>query len=95
MCPSTVVSLRYGIWEVVVIDFVAIRAMGTPPGVGAGVGEVQRGIIPELGNQVQVVLPRHLQGVVVAKVPVQHHVGQGDNRGDQVQQGVELAGNTQ
>ena len=69
--------------------------MRTPPGVGAGVGEIQRRIIPELGNQVQVVLPRHLQGVVVAKVPVQHHVGQGDHPGDQVQQGVEPASNTQ
>ena len=82
-------------WEVVVIDLVAIRAMGAPPGVGAGGGEVQRGIIPELGNQVQVGLPRHLQGVVVAKVPVQHHGGQGDHPGDQVQQGVEPAGKTQ
>ena len=77
--------------EVIVIDFVAILAMGTLPGVGAGVGEIQRRIIPELANQVQVVLPHHLQGVVVAKVPVQHHVGQGDHPGDQVQQGVEPA----
>jgi len=26
----------------------------------------------QLGNQVQVVLSRHVQGVVVAEVPVQH-----------------------
>jgi hypothetical protein len=39
-------------------------------------------------------LPRHLQGVVVAKVPVEHHGGQRNHPGDQVQQGVEPAGNT-
>ena len=78
--------------EVVVIHLAAILAMGAPPGIGAGVGEVQRRIAPQLGNQVQVVLPRHLQGVVVAEVPVQHHVGQRDHPGDQVQQGAEHAG---
>ena len=61
------VPLHRGLFEVwhrdvVVIDLVAILAMGAPPGIGAGVGEVQRRITPELGNQVQVVLPRHLRG---------------------------------
>ena len=78
--------------EVVVIHLVAILATGTSPGIGTGVGEVQRRIAPQLGNQVQVALPRHMQGVVVAKVPVQHQVGQRDHAGDQVQQGVEHAG---
>src|SRR4029453_1319617 len=36
-------------------------------------------------------LPRHLQGVVVAEVPVEHQVGQRDNPGDPFQQGVEHA----
>ncbi len=80
--------------EVVVIDLGAILAVGTPPGIGAGVGDVQRGIVPQLGNQVQMALPRHLQGVVVAEVPVEHQVGQRDDPSDQMQQGVEPAGNT-
>ena len=84
----------FEVWhrDVVVIDLVAILAMGAPPGIGAGVGEVQRRITPELGNQVQVVLLRHREGVVIAEVPVQHHVGQRDHPGDHVQQGAEHAG---
>jgi hypothetical protein len=39
-------------------------------------------------------LPCHLQGVVVAEVPVEPQIGQRDQPGDQVQQGVEPAGNT-
>jgi hypothetical protein len=38
---------------VVVIDLRAILAVGTPPGIGAGVGDVQRGIAPQLGHEVQ------------------------------------------
>jgi hypothetical protein len=68
--------------------------VGAPAGVGASVGEVQRRITPELGNQVQVMLPRHMQSVVVAKVPVEHQVGQREPPGDQLQQGVEPASNT-
>ena len=54
------VSLSRGLFEilgreVVVIHLVAIFAMGPPPGIEAGGGEVQRRITPELGNQVQVV----------------------------------------
>ncbi len=63
-----------------------------PYGIGTGVGEVQRRITPELGNQVQVALPRHMQGMVVAEVPVEHQVGQPDTPGDEFQQGVEHAG---
>ena len=81
-------------WEVVVIHFVAILAMGTASSIETGIGEVQCRIAPQLGNEVHATLARHLQGVVVAKVPIQHQVGQGDHPGDQVQQGVEPAGNT-
>src|SRR5262249_59013120 len=56
--------------------------------------EVQRRITPELGNQVQVMLPRHMQSVVVAKVPIERRGGQREPPGDQVQQGVEPASNT-
>src|SRR5262245_2623442 len=80
--------------EVVVIDLGAILAMGTSPRIGTGRGEVQGRIAPQLGNEVHAALARHLQGVVVAKVPIQHEVGQGDHTSDQVQQGVEPAGNT-
>ncbi len=79
--------------EVVVIHLVAILAMGTSPGIGSRVGEVQRRIVPQLGNQVEMALPCHLQGVVVAEVPVEHQIGQRDHACDQVQQGVEPAGN--
>ena len=46
--------------------------MRAPPGVGAGIGEVQGRITPELRNQMQVALSGHIQGVVVAEVPVKH-----------------------
>ena len=36
-------------------------------------------IAPQLGNEVQVALPGHSQGVVVAKVPIEYQMGQGDN----------------
>jgi hypothetical protein len=39
-----------------------------------------------------VLLPRHLQGIVITEVPVEHQVGQPEPAGDQVQQGVEHAG---
>ena len=80
--------------EVVVIDLRAILAVGTPPGIGAGVGDVQRGIAPQLGHEVQAALACHMQGIVVAEVPIKDQVGQRDHPGDQVQQGVEPAGNT-
>ena len=80
------------LWEVVIIHLTAIRAPGAPPGIGTGGGEGQRRITPELGNQVQVALPRHRQGVVVAEVPVEHHVGQPDTPGAEFQQGVAHAG---
>ena len=54
----------------------AILATGAPAGIGACRGEGQRRIVPQRGNQVEVALPRHLQGVVVAEVPVQHHLVQ-------------------
>jgi len=57
--------------DVVVIDLTAILAMGTPSSIGAGVREVQSRIAPSLGNEVQVALPGHRQGVVVAKVPIE------------------------
>ena len=79
--------------EVGVIHLVAILAMRTSPSIGARVGEVQRGIVPQLGNQMELALPGHLQGVVVAEVPVEHHIGQRDHPGDQLEQGVEPAGN--
>jgi hypothetical protein len=78
--------------DVVVIDLVAILAMGASPGRGIGVGEGQCRIVPQLGNQVEMALLRHVQGVVVAEVPVEHQVGQRDQPGDQVQQGVEHGG---
>jgi hypothetical protein len=59
----------------VVIDLAAILATGTSPSIGTGVGEVQGGITPQLGNEVQVALPYHLEGVVIAKVAIEHEIG--------------------
>ena len=75
--------------DMVVLQLVAIRAMRPPPGIGASRGEVQRRLASQLGNQGQGGLPRHLQGVVVAKVPVQHQGGQRDLPRDEGQQGLE------
>lgn len=81
----------FAVWgrDIGVLHFAAIRAMRPPPGIGASLGDVPYRIVPQLGNQVQVALPRPLQGVVVPKVPVQHHRGQRDISGDKGQQGVE------
>ena len=43
----------------------------------------------------QVVLPRHVQSVVMAKVPVQHQVGERDHPSDSLPQGAEHPGNAQ
>ena len=76
------------LWEVVVIDLGAIFAMRTVPGIGTDVGEVQCRIAPQLGNQVQTALSRHMEGVVIAKVAIQHQGGQRTYLHDQAQQGI-------
>src|SRR5215813_13452537 len=52
------------------------------------------GIAPEFGNQMQVMLLCHLEGVVVAEVSVEDQVGQRNHPREPVQQGVEHAGDT-
>jgi hypothetical protein len=69
-------------WHVGIIHLATVLATRPPSGIGAGVGEVQCGIAPQFGNQVQVALLCHLHGVVVAEVPVQYQGGQRDNPGD-------------
>jgi hypothetical protein len=54
--PGLEVPLHRGLFEVVrrearVIDLAALLAPGPPPGVGASVRAVQRGITPALGTQ--------------------------------------------
>jgi hypothetical protein len=66
-------------WDVVIIDLAAILARATPSSLGAGVGEVQGRIAPQRGNEVHVALPGHRQSVVVAKVPIEYQMGQGNN----------------
>src|SRR2546426_10167398 len=79
-------------WHVGIVHLAAILTPGPSPGIGAGVGEVQGGIAPQLGNEVQIALPRHLHRVVVAKVTIQDEVGQWNHPSNQCQQGVEHAG---
>ena len=67
--------------------------MGATPGIGASVGDVQRRVVAQLGHQGQVVLPGHLQRVVVAEVPVEDQGGQREKPGDEEQQSVEQGGN--
>jgi hypothetical protein len=57
-------------WEVVIRYFAAILATGAPPGIRAGVGKVQGGIAPQLGNEMQVALARHLQSWMMAKMTI-------------------------
>src|SRR5262249_48977393 len=73
--------------EGIIVDLVAILAVGSPPGVGTSVGEVERSITPQLRNEVQVGLSCHMERVVVAKVPIEDQVGQWDNPCYQVEQG--------
>jgi hypothetical protein len=43
--------------------------------------------IPQLGNEVQTALACHMQGVVIAKVPIQDQIGHREYCGDQLEQG--------
>src|SRR5262252_1994060 len=58
-------------WEVVVIDLGAILAPRPAARIRASVGEIEGGIAPEFGKQMQVMLLGHLEGVVVAEVSVE------------------------
>jgi hypothetical protein len=73
--------------EAVVIHLGAILATGTSPRIGTSRGEVQRRIAAQLGNKMQAALARHMQGVVVAKVPIQHQMGHREYGDDQLEQG--------
>src|SRR5688500_5912452 len=74
--------------EVVVIDLVAILAMGPSPGIGSGVREVQGRIALQLGNEVQVALPGHVQGLVMAEVDIEDQGGLWDHYRAQLEQVV-------
>src|SRR2546426_8246644 len=67
----------------------AILATGTPSGIGADVGPVQSRVSAEVGDEVQMTLSGHSEGVVVAKVTIQDYVGQRERGSDQVQQRVD------
>ena len=87
------VPLYGGRWEVghrhgVVSDLRALRATWTAPRRGAGGGEVQRCIASQFSNEVPVVLPRSMQGVVVATGALQDQGGQWKTPRDQLEQGV-------
>ena len=79
--------------EVVVIHLGAIRAMGTSPGLGPRIGAGPRRRIPQRGQQLELALPGHLQGVGGAAGAVEPHRGQRDHADDPGQQGVAPAGN--
>jgi hypothetical protein len=70
--------------EVVIINRAAILAMGAPSSLGAGVGEGQGRIAPQLGHEVHGALPGHRQSVVVATGPSEYQVGQGNTPRHQV-----------
>jgi hypothetical protein len=74
-------------WEVVVSHLVAILAPGPSPSIGTSRGEGQSGIAPQLGNEVQAALACPMQGVVVAKVSIQHQGGHREYGGNQLEQG--------
>lgn len=72
-----------------VVDFLAILLARPFALLLAVVDEVQGSIIAQLGDELQAALPDHLQGVVVAKVPIQGQI----TDGNQVLQGSELVFN--
>ena len=72
-------GLQVVLWNVIVMHLVAILAPWASPGIGASVGEVQRRVSAQLGDEVQMALLSCVQGVVVAKVTIQHQGGQWDN----------------
>src|SRR5262249_40129519 len=83
-----------GYGEVVGIDLVAILATRPAADIRASVGDREGGSAPECGNQMQVMLLGHLEGVGVAAVSVEDQGGQRDHPGEPVQQSTEQAGET-
>jgi hypothetical protein len=80
-------ATRLALTHLVVSHLGAILAPGTSPRIGTSIGKVQRRIVPQLGNEVQAALACHMQGVVVAKVAIQHQVGHREYGGHQLEQG--------
>lgn len=64
-------------WQFGIIDLCAIFLVRSPSAVGASVAEEQGRIDRQLGKQVVVAAPYHLQGSVIAEGAVQHDIGNG------------------
>lgn len=60
-----------------IVQLVPLLPLGTASGRGTGIGEIERRVSAQLGNQGEGARPRHLHGRVVAKMPVEDAIGQG------------------
>jgi hypothetical protein len=58
-----------------IVDLVSILLRRTFASIGTLIDEMQSSIMAQFGDQVQTTLAHHLQGVVVAKVSIQHQIG--------------------
>ena len=62
--------------NMVVVDLVTVFSACALFILNPLIGKIERGIMAQFGDQVQATLPCHLQGIVVAKMTVQHQVCQ-------------------
>ena len=75
-------TLALGRRQLGIVDFVTVLLVGATSAVRAIIQEVQGGIDRQLGDQVVVAAPHHLQGIVVAEGTVQHDICDDQRRPD-------------
>ena len=69
-----------------IIQFVAVFTVWPMTAISTFVREIQGRVVAQLGNQVQTRLSSHLQGVVVAEMPIQNQIGERQNPCDQLEE---------
>jgi len=82
-------GLKILFWDVMVIHPVSVFAMRATALVRAVIRKAQGGIPTQLGDQVQSSLANHLEGRVVAKMPIQGQVSRSEQTTDPQKQGFE------
>ena len=78
-------GFQVGARELAIVEFGAILTPGSTTTIGAVIGEIQRGIVAQLANQLQARAAHHLQGVIMTKGAVEHQVAYRQRLADQRQ----------
>ncbi|NJN99585.1 MAG: recombinase family protein [Anaerolineales bacterium] len=66
--------LKILVRDVGIVEFGSILFASPPFLLGAGIRKIERGISPQLGNQMERALADHLQGLVVTKSPIHNTI---------------------